>query len=71
MQALKNLENIDKPREKLQKLGCEALKNYELMAVLIGTGVKGKDVISLSKELVKLLEKGFDTLNLENTDITI
>lgn len=65
MQALKNLENIDKPREKLEKLGCDALKNYELMAILLGTGVKGKDVISLSKELVKLLEKGFDTLDLE------
>jgi DNA repair protein RadC len=65
MQTIKNLENINKPREKLQKLGCKALKNYELMAVLLGTGVKGKDVISLSKELVRLFEKGFDTLELE------
>lgn len=63
--TIKNLEAIDKPREKLQKQGLSALKNYELMAILLGSGVKGKDVISLSKELIKLLEKEFDNIDLE------
>jgi DNA repair protein RadC len=35
------------------------------MAVLIGTGVQGKDVIKLSKELIALLDTQFDTLSLE------
>jgi len=62
---IKKLEAIDKPREKLEKQGLSALKNYELMAIILGSGVKGKDVISLAKELVKLLEKEFDNISLE------
>ncbi|WP_417326982.1 RadC family protein [Halarcobacter sp.] len=63
--TIKKLESIDKPREKLEKQGLTALKNYELMAIILGSGVKGKDVISLSRELVKLLEKEFDNIDLE------
>ncbi len=65
MNALINLNHIDKPREKLTKLGAKALKKHELMAILLGSGIKGKDVIALSKELIKLLDKKFDTLQLE------
>ncbi len=65
MNAFTNLNNIDKPREKLDKLGEKALKDYELMAILLGTGIKGKDVITLAKELIKLLNNNFETLNLE------
>lgn len=55
----------DMPREKLQRLGASALKDYELMAVLLGTGVKGKDVMALSKELIQFIEKEFDSLDLK------
>lgn len=55
----------DMPREKLQRLGASALKDYELMAVLLGTGVQGKDVIALSKELIQFIEKEFDSLDLK------
>ena len=34
MKSIKQLENIDKPREKLIKKGGNALKDYELLAVL-------------------------------------
>ncbi|MGB5792658.1 RadC family protein [Poseidonibacter sp.] len=65
MQTIKKLNNLDKPREKLLKNGTQSLKDYELMAIILGTGIKGKDVISLSKELIKILDKEFKTLNLE------
>ena len=65
MNMIQKLDNIDKPREVLLKKGANALKDYELMAVLIGTGVKGKDVISLSKEIVKVIKKDFDSLTIE------
>jgi len=65
MNTIKKLESIDKPREKLQKQGLSALKDYELMAILLGSGVKGKDVISLSKELIKIFEKEFENLDLK------
>ncbi|SKB29022.1 RadC family protein [Malaciobacter marinus] len=63
--TIKNLENIDKPREKLKKLGADALKDYELMAILLGSGVKGKDVITLSKEIIKLFKSDFENISLE------
>lgn len=65
MKSIAQLEDIDKPREKLLKKGPNALKNYELLAVLLGSGVKGKDVISLSNEIIKLFEENFENINLE------
>ena len=65
MKSIKQLENIDKPREKLIKKGASALKDYELLAVLLGSGVQGKDVIKLSQEIIKLFEDDFENLNLE------
>lgn len=65
MKTINELHHLDKPREKLLKNGLNSLKNYELMAILIGTGVQGKDVIKLSKELIALLDTQFDTLSLE------
>lgn len=65
MKSIKELHEVDKPREKLFRRGVKSLKDHELMAVLLGTGVQGKDVVKLSKELIKLLNREFDTLSLE------
>ena len=65
MKTIKELENVDKPREKLIKKGANSLKDYELLAVLLGSGVQGKDVIKLSQEIIKLFEDDFENLNLE------
>lgn len=65
MKSITQLENIDKPREKLIKKGVNALKDYELLAILLGSGVQGKDVITLSSEIIKLFEKDFENINLE------
>lgn len=62
---MKYLYKQDRPREKLAKKGAEALKNEELLAVLLGTGIKGKDVRTLSKEIVRLLDKDFNQTTLE------
>ncbi|WP_024789278.1 UPF0758 domain-containing protein [Lebetimonas sp. JH292] len=50
MKKIKELEKFEKPREK---------------AVLLGSGVKGKDVIKLSREIVKILKNDFDEINIE------
>ncbi len=41
------------PREKLAEKGPAALKDYELMAILMRTGTSGKDVMQISKEILK------------------
>lgn len=47
------IQKVDRPREKLEKLGVSALREAELLALLLGTGTRGKDVLSLSNELLK------------------
>ncbi len=65
METIKNLNNIDKPREKLIKNGISSLKDYELLSIILGSGTKQKDVLNLSKEIIKLFEKDFQNLSLE------
>jgi len=42
----------ERPREKLLTRGCAALSEAELIAVLLGSGVPGKDAIALGRELL-------------------
>ena len=63
MKRIKELHKDDKPREKLLKKGAEALKNDELLAVLLGSGIQGKDVRKLSREIVALMDRYFDRLS--------
>jgi DNA repair protein RadC len=65
MKTISQLESFDKPREKLLKKGAKNLKDYELVAILLGSGIKGKDVFSLSREIVKLFEEDFNSLYLD------
>ncbi len=65
MRHLKELHDFEKPREKLADKGAAALKNEELMAVLLGSGVRGKDVRKLAKEIVELMDRDFERLDLD------
>jgi len=46
----------DRPRERLWTLGPQALTSPELLAVLLGTGAKGRDALSTAAELLRLVE---------------
>lgn len=49
----------DRPREKLLRLGAAALSDQELLAVLLGKGTPGMDVLTLAGKLARLIdEKG-------------
>ncbi|MEA3419213.1 MAG: DNA repair protein RadC [Campylobacterota bacterium] len=65
MKTIKELHCSEKPREKLKAKGAQALKNDELLAVLLGSGIAGKDVRKLSREIVQLLDNEFDQLSLK------
>ena len=65
MSSIHNIHKQDKPREKLLAKGAQALKDYELLAILLGSGTQGKDVIKLSKEIASLLDRDFEGLTLE------
>ena len=47
----KNKETL--PREKFLSSGAEALSNAELLAILVGSGTPGQNVIELCKEIMQ------------------
>lgn len=46
------MKNSCFPREKLRVKGSQFLKDYELLAILLNTGYKGKNVLTLSKDIL-------------------
>jgi DNA repair protein RadC len=43
----------DRPREKLERLGCTALGDNELLALVIGSGSRGVDALALANRLLE------------------
>jgi len=55
------LPKHDRPREKLLARGAQALSDQELLAVLLGKGAAGMDVMTLAAKVARLLdEKGIE-----------
>ena len=51
----------ERPREKLLARGARALSDQELLAILIGKGTPGMDVMTLAGKLVKVIDdKGLE-----------
>ena len=50
---IKELPEEARPREKLLSLGPSSLKNYELLACVLGKGTVKEDVITLSKRIIE------------------
>ncbi len=69
MAKIKNLPKHEMPREKMIEKGVENLRDSELMAILLRTGIEGKDVMKVSKEILqkfptkKLLSLDFENLS--------
>ncbi|MCX8060672.1 MAG: DNA repair protein RadC [Aquificaceae bacterium] len=51
---LKEMPHELKPREKLLRLGAEKLTEEELLALLLGSGTKDMDVLTLSRTLLEV-----------------
>lgn len=68
MKKISEIPKNDKPREKLAKKGVEALTSRELLMVILGKGIKGKDVVELANDILKLIEKERENLSLEKLE---
>ena len=49
---IKNWPEGDRPREMLLDKGPEALSDAALLAILLRTGMKGKNAIALAREMI-------------------
>ena len=54
---LKDMPKHDRPREKLERYGVARLSEQELLALLLGSGIKGTNVVQLASKIQKLVEQ--------------
>lgn len=67
MTKIKDIPKIDRPRERFLKKGSDALSKSDLLAILLGSGIKGKNVQKLSQQIVQKFGKNF--LNISVADL--
>jgi DNA repair protein RadC len=65
MKRIKDLPVFSRPREKLKEKGASALSEAELIAVILGSGNKGQDVLTIATKLAKLIAADKGNLSLE------
>lgn len=64
--GIKSWPEDDRPRERLFREGEHKISDTELLAILLGTGVKGQSAVSLAR---KVLNKFKTFRNMSHTDI--
>jgi len=62
---VKDLPKADRPREKLLAKGPSALSDLELLAVMVGSGVRGHGVLHLAARILRRFEGRLDRVNAE------
>lgn len=50
---LKTTPQIDRPREKLIRYGAQRLSSAELLAILLGTGKRGENVVAMAGKILQ------------------
>lgn len=64
---LTELKKTDLPREKMERYGTKRLKNFELLAIVLGSGIKGCNVLELARKIEKLItQKSINNVTLED-----
>lgn len=53
-QTIKEMPGLDRPYEKCERLGAEALTDAELLAIIIRTGARGENSLALSQKILDI-----------------
>jgi DNA repair protein RadC len=63
---ISDIPEVDRPRERLERKGPKALSNTELLAILLGSGMPGKNVLKVAEHLLhKFSSKGLFEVSLD------
>jgi len=65
MAKIKDIPKVERPREKLLKYGADSLSKTDLLAILLGSGIKGKNVQKLSNQIIKKFGQKFLDITIE------
>lgn len=64
---LTELKKIELPREKMEKYGAKRLKTFELLAIVLGSGIKGSNVLELARKIEKLIaQKSINNVTIDD-----
>ncbi len=67
--ALKEAADADKPRERLERLGAEALTDKELLMLILGSGNSRKPVDEIAEELLAKLDKAHEPVTADIIEV--
>ncbi len=62
---IRDIPDIDRPRERLIAKGAAALSDTELLAILLGSGIKGISVLELASQILDSLEQRLDRADVD------
>jgi DNA repair protein RadC len=48
-----DLPTNERPRERLMRYGADTLSNAELLAIILRTGTRKEDIVTLSNKIIK------------------
>lgn len=66
MTKLKDIPKVDRPRERFIKKGPDALSKSDLLAILLGSGIKGKNVQKLAQQIINKFGKKFLDISIDD-----
>ena len=66
MPKIKDIPQVDRPREKFLQKGPDSLSKSDLLAILLGSGIKGKNVQKLSQQIIKKFGNNFLNISIDD-----
>src|SRR3989344_2759819 len=63
---IKDLPKDSRPRERFLAKGPEALSKSELLAIVLGSGIQGKNVQELAKQVIQKSGKDFLSISVDD-----
>lgn len=66
MKTIKELPEHSRPREKLREKGAASLTDEELVAAILGRGIEGVDIVTMAKNVARLIQEHKEKLSIEH-----
>jgi DNA repair protein RadC len=65
MKRVKDLPEFSRPREKLKEKGAQTLSDVELIAVILGRGQEGIEVMTIASKIARLISKDKENISID------
>ncbi len=59
---IRELPPAERPRDRLRRLGAEALTTAELLSIVLGSGTRGRSVLDVSRDLLRTGDQSLGAL---------